>query len=164
MNGNHDFADAKADFGSREDYNDRWLACVTQWRHVLQRLSLSDLVATHAVSQGLAAQLRTLRTNLTIHYGPAGDHELLDMIAQLQERLDEYDTEARHILQERALAPNVYRGDPSAFLKMTQKYDEDRAVSINIGELRKQRDLERAQWEAERKDWFAAEAADEDNT
>jgi len=163
MNNGKEFAEAKSEFAEREDYNDRWLACVAQWRHVLRQLSLSDLVACHASSQQGSQRLAMLRTWATLHYGPTGDHELLDMIVQLQERLEAYEVEARTALQQCAIMPNIYASDPSAFLRAVMRSDnyDDLKATIDLDQLRRQREEERMQWEAERPDWHAGEYEDE---
>lgn len=150
-----EFAEAKAYEAAREDYNDRWLACVAQWRRVLRQLSLSDLVACYASADHIAHRLADLRMRVTLQYGPTGDHELIDMIVQLQDRLEAYELEAKNAMQKCALAPNIYRDEPAAFLKALMQVDgdgyEDRTV--DIAELRRRREEERMQWEAERPDW-----------
>jgi len=57
---------------------------------------------------------------------------------------------------------NLYKNDPSTFLKMLQVHDDEanRSHKLDMAALRQQRDDERAQWEAERKDWHAAEFED----
>jgi len=94
-----EFANAKEEFSAREDYNDRWLACVTQWKRVLRLLTLSDLVATYAETQAILRGVEDLRVRATLLFGPAGDHELIDMNVQYFDRLEAYSIEVRSAMQ-----------------------------------------------------------------